>query len=148
MGKITGKVCAKHPELSGLRYDFNHTCVQCHKDRSGAALKKRYYSDGEFAESVKHKARIRHLNIKLAVLCHYGMQCARCGIGDHDVLNIDHINQKGSLHRAQILGNGGSNKMYRWLINNNLPPGFRTLCFNCNVKTFLERSRGSSKDVP
>ncbi len=141
MGHKTGKICNKHPELKGLRYDFNHTCVQCHKDKSAQTRKHKYHHVNGAADVIKANARNRHLNIKLAVLCNYGMKCSRCGIDDPDVLNIDHINQDGSKHRKKVLGNGGPNKMYRWLINNNFPDGYRTLCFNCNVKVYLEYIR-------
>ncbi len=141
MGHKIGKLCAKHPELNGLRYDFNHTCVQCHKDHSRIAGAHKYRHKEGVADEVKAKARMRHLNIKLAVLCNYGMECASCGIDDPDVLNIDHVDQRGSAHRKAILGNGGSNKMYRWLITEGFPDGFRTLCYNCNIKAYLEYAR-------
>lgn len=43
-------------------------------------------------------------------------------------LCIDHIDGGGNKHRAEIKGD-----FYRWLIDNNFPPGFQTLCHNCNM---------------
>jgi hypothetical protein len=37
----SGKVCAKHPELQGLRYVPNRICVECSKARSRAVHAKR-----------------------------------------------------------------------------------------------------------
>lgn len=54
--------------------------------------------------------------------------CVCCGHGR--VLTIDHLGNNGAEHRLKI-GNG-ANTLYSWLRKNNYPPGFRTLCFNCN----------------
>jgi hypothetical protein len=62
------------------------------------------------------------------VLDHYGRVCACCGSTDR--LNIDHVTGGGRAHRAQL---GSSYALYRWLIDNNFPPGFQTLCLPCNV---------------
>jgi hypothetical protein len=48
-------------------------------------------------------------------------------------LTIDHENGDGAAHRRQI--GQGSIVLYRWLRRNNYPPGFRTLCWNCNCAT-------------
>ena len=40
---------------------------------------------------------------------------------------IDHINGKGTEHRKKI----GFN-IYPWLVKNNFPEGFQTLCCNCS----------------
>jgi hypothetical protein len=58
---------------------------------------------------------------------HYGKTCACCGESIKEFLTIDHINGGGEVHRKKI-----GRKMYRWLVANNFPEGFQTLCFNCN----------------
>jgi hypothetical protein len=69
-----------------------------------------------------------------AVLAHYGVNgepvCRRCGF-DEDVraMAIDHINDGGSAHRRERRGG----KLHAWLIQNEFPEGFQTLCFNCNA---------------
>jgi hypothetical protein len=61
---------------------------------------------------------------------HYGgPQCACCGEGEYEFLTIDHINGDGAAHRRQM---GSRRDIYRWLKQNNYPPGFRVLCMNCN----------------
>jgi len=70
---------------------------------------------------------------KVVVLTHYGngkCACVRCGVDDVRVLCIDHINDDGKEHRAKI--GGGGRHIYKWLVENNYPEGFQTLCMNCN----------------
>ena len=64
---------------------------------------------------------------KKKVFDHYGRKCACCGESVKEFLTIDHINGEGTKHRKKI-----GRKMYNWLVQNNLPKGFQTLCFNCN----------------
>jgi hypothetical protein len=66
----------------------------------------------------------------MKVFQHYGMKCSCCGEDKFSMLTIDHINNDGAEHRKKI---GGSSKTYLWLINNNFPKDFQTLCFNCNI---------------
>jgi hypothetical protein len=71
-----------------------------------------------------------------AVLAHYGPRCIHCGIEDPLVLTIDHENQDGKNH---VNSNGTrymADKLRRWLVVNKFPPGFRILCFNCNVRAY------------
>jgi hypothetical protein len=77
------------------------------------------------ASSARTYATARQL-----VLDHYGRICACCGAWR--CLTIDHINGDGAQHRAQIGGLAGR-EFYRWLIRNNYPAGFGTLCHNCNA---------------
>jgi hypothetical protein len=74
------------------------------------------------------RRRIRR-QAKQYVLEHYGTACACCGATAD--LTIDHINGDGKQHR-QIIG-GGSHVIYAWLIKNDFPHGFQTLCRLCNT---------------
>ena len=58
---------------------------------------------------------------------HYGKKCVCCGEDIEEFLTIDHINGGGEKHRKRI-----GRKINRWLVKNNFPEGFQTLCFNCN----------------
>jgi len=73
---------------------------------------------------------------KSKVLTHYGngkLACVKCGFNDIRALSIDHINSDGYKHRLTRIHGG----MYNWLIKNNYPTGFQTLCMNCQwVKRF------------
>jgi len=65
------------------------------------------------------------------VLEYYGKSCACCKENNVEFLAIDHINGGGTKHLKELGIRGGS--FYLWLIKNNFPPEFRTLCHNCNT---------------
>jgi len=78
---------------------------------------------------MKEKQRIRRLNIKQTVLTHYGNEkcaCVECGFSDIRALSIDHIKNDGAKHRKS-----GILKIYNWLVENDYPEGYQTLCMNC-----------------
>lgn len=72
----------------------------------------------------RYRKRIRE-----KVFNHYGNKCVNCGINDKRVLTIDHIDNNGGEHRREIKKFG--QHFYFWLIQNEFPKGFQTLCFNC-----------------
>lgn len=69
----------------------------------------------------------RDRDLRLRCINHYGGRCACCGESRFEFLSIDHINGGGNQHRKLI-----GNKVWRWLIKNDFPQGFRVLCHNCN----------------
>lgn len=73
------------------------------------------------------QARLLNLKYRNAVLDHYGRQCACCGESFNEFLTIDHINgeNKNEKYRCGF-------QLYTWLVKNNFPEGFQTLCMNCN----------------
>lgn len=98
----------------------------------------------------KHLARTKIANAKKrdkereGVLDAYGRQCACCGEDREVFLVIDHIDGGGNEHRRSIGStrnkkNGGS-RTYEWLRRRGYPPGYQTLCANCN--TAKERPGG------
>lgn len=96
---------------------------------------KKYYSNNP----KKHQARNKLIrdNIKYKVFSYYGLSCAWCGQTNQILLTIDHIKNDGSKHRKEI-----GSTIYRWLIRNNMPEGFQTLCYNCNSA----KGKGYSKE--
>lgn len=75
-----------------------------------------------------------------AVFDFYGWSCDCCLEDTNQFLCIDHIGGGGNKHRRELTGrtdNGGGStmKLYKWLIDNHFPGGFRTLCHNCNHAT-------------
>lgn len=69
------------------------------------------------------------LKIRLMVLEHYGRACACCQEARIEFLTIDHMANNGHRHRKE---EPGARSIYKWLVRNKFPLGFRTLCFNCN----------------
>ena len=59
------------------------------------------------------------------VFDHYGLTCACCGTPDN--LTIDHVHGGGTEH-IKTLGM----RFHTWLIVNDFPAGFQTLCLSCN----------------
>ena len=76
------------------------------------------------------------------VFNHYGKKCACCGEANQKFLSIDHINGEGTKHRKKIHG-----KINIWLVKNNFPKGFQTLCFNCNWGKYKNNGICPHKDL-
>ena len=85
--------------------------------------------------------RILNAKRKVEVIDHYtngAMICTECGESRFETLTIDHINGGGRAHVKSL-----AVSIYRWLIKNNFPTGFRILCYNCN---FLACQKPRPKD--
>ncbi len=70
-----------------------------------------------------YRARLRR-----DVLDHYGRKCACCDEATEVFLTIDHIDGTGWEHRKTV----SVAMFYKWLRKMGFPPGFQTLCRNCN----------------
>jgi len=77
---------------------------------------------------------IRYDRIKTDVFNHYGRECVFCGERRFNKLSIDHPNDDGGEHRRSLKIGGGGINFYIWLIENNFPQGFQTLCISCNSR--------------
>jgi len=76
---------------------------------------------------------------KIEVLTHYGngkCACIKCGFWDARALSIDHINGGGSKHIKSL-----GKPFYDWLVENNYPDGYQTLCMNCQWIKKAESSK-------
>ena len=88
---------------------------------------------------------------KVRVLSHYGngrLTCVICREDRIDCLSIDHINGRGTQHRLQDKLYGY--KMYQWLIKQEFPMGYQTLCMNCQFikrKQEMKQLRHKSSEV-
>lgn len=113
---------------------------QSHKEQAIKAALKRNQTEKGIERRKKYDQRI-----KLDVLTHYGNgipKCVLCGHARLTSLSIDHINGGGCKHKKEVVK--GKN-FYCWLIKNNYPEGFRTLCLNCQ---FDEKIRLSEQKRP
>lgn len=71
------------------------------------------------------KQRQKHRD---AVIKAYGGKCSCCCKSNHRVLQLDHINNDGKLHRKQV-----TTTMYKWAIKNNFPSMLQLLCADCHM---------------
>lgn len=82
-------------------------------------------------EAQRKRAAKRQRDRRRRVIDHYGGKCECCGEVHLAMLALDHINGGGNKHRREIQASG-SVTLYRWIIEQGFPRGFRVLCFNCN----------------
>ena len=66
--------------------------------------------------------------IRAEALIIYGEVCRCCNESDPDMLHIDHIDGGGAQQRREL----SKSEFYKWLRDNGYPPGYQTLCANCN----------------
>lgn len=121
--KEVSKICRQCGKefLATLSYRY------CHNPCGGS--KKRNIND-------KRNQKTYRRERKIEVLRHYGngkVRCACCGELHIEFLVLDHLNGGGNKHRKSIFGQVGRGDIYRWVIKNNYPKGFRVLCDNCNA---------------
>ena len=98
---------------------------------------KKKISDARYREANRDKLRSRQREnrreYKRKVFNHYGNKCS-CGFSDIRALQIDHINNNGAEERKSLGGQNFSGwRFYKYLIDNNYPNGYQTLCANCNM---------------
>lgn len=156
MTKHFGAVCAKHPELNGERELKGKGCVGCRGDRDRKSKRRTRAltppkmrtpprTVEEKLESNRKRHREQRQGLKADVMAKYGGgKCHHCGEDDLVVLTIDHPDQNGSAHRKEISGSARSMsgwRFYRWLEKEGYPPGYRVLCFNCNIRAWYNRNQ-------
>jgi len=103
-------------------------CQEC-RNRNNKIKKLEYDQDPERA--LRYNRGKLRAN-RQVVLDHYGRKCACCGESIERFLCIDHINNDGNKHRREIGAGTGGSAFYLWLIKNQFPVEFQTLCYNCN----------------
>jgi len=146
---LTHRVCRKCGKEQ-LIVDFQwggtlqYLCKQCRQARDRAYYeqtkevrntnrKRVYHADPEHVlKNVRRDSKVYDAVRKLRVLAHYSsgeLACVHCGEDDLACLSIDHINGGGQQHRRVV----GSH-FYAWLIKNDFPDGYQTLCMNCQMR--------------
>lgn len=72
------------------------------------------------------------IKVRREVLAVYGDACECCGESNQGFLSIDHVNNDGAKHRAEV---GLGSSIYLWLKREGFPKDgrFRILCFSCNL---------------
>lgn len=105
-------------------------CIQCAAPNQGK-LRCPTCHDADRVR-VKLYSNKRYQYLKDEAFNAYGNQCNCCGLTDIRFLTIDHINNDGGKHRAEV---GHSTTMLLvWLKKRNWPTNnFQLLCWNCNM---------------
>ena len=124
----TCEICGKQIEKLGLKKYCNECSQQVRRERQKEWMR-------EYRKLHPEKKNEWARSMKIKVLRHYSQSeepfCECCGENNIEFLTIDHVNGGGTQHRRQLRENGMT--IYRWLIKNNFPPGYRVLCMNCNT---------------
>lgn len=89
-----------------------------------------------YQESRNQKIRAKRIENRERVFDHYGRSCQFCGSKNN--LTIDHINNNGKEHRAEL---NHRIRMYCWIVQNNFPEEFQTLCRTCNFQKYVRIER-------
>ena len=122
----------KHPGCKADEFNANKKSYPNYKKwnvRHYERSKERLESD----EGPKLLARSRELRRKYnrqlreEVLAAYGGVCTCCGEAQYEFLAIDHVNNDGKQHRAEV------GKVYQDIKRRGFPPDFQILCHNCNL---------------
>ena len=147
MGNATLKYCPTC-KIKKTLSDFQNDCSSPdglqHRCRSCQSLQK---ARGAPQASVYwHRY---HETRKMLVLSHYGVagvcRCVICGESRIACLSLDHLSGEGHSDRQRLAEEHNSDKsrgcsahqMYSYVINNNFPDGYQTLCMNCQ---FVKRA--------
>lgn len=136
--------------LGLVRYEADKPCPKCgsmeRRVCSGgcpACQSRRQQEKEKTPGTSRHTARLgrgkrARANYKAKVFDHYGRACSRCGFDDMRALTIDHVDQGGFDHKRSNGKRFKGAHLYRWLVWNGFPMGFRTLCCNCQSIVFAE----------
>lgn len=106
------------------------------RERANAQARKYFQSH---PERVLKSGRKNRVKTRLEMVAAYGGKCAHCGINDQVVLDIDHIDNNGSIHRKQGIHGW---QLYRLLKRQGWPKdNYQLLCKNCNWRKEILRRR-------
>lgn len=93
--------------------------------------------NAEHRELVRQQRREARARAKVEVLAHYSKsnrpKCALCGERELKFLCLDHVHGAKD-KRYKGIGYGRGADFYRRLRGMGYPPGFQTLCLNCNIR--------------
>jgi hypothetical protein len=114
--------------LNRAKRDGRQTlCVPC--QRTARARTAARDPDAERRWGRTHRAKLKAESLRA-----YGEVCACCGESEPVFLCLDHPNGLPDEHRDPTHRSGrlSGDKLLRLLRSQGWPPGYRTLCWNCN----------------
>jgi len=134
----TGKFCSQACYLSH-RWGKKQPCKNCGKESEYRfccdSCRTDYWNKNSFAAH-KHP---KNWEKKFALIAALGGKCVECGIDDHRVLDIDHIDREKKLKERKRTGNW-LNRLKDWKANEG---NLRLLCANCHrVHTWSQMGYG------
>ena len=146
--KLTYQAIGEQLGISKQRVHQLLTGYKSPKWRENKRDNQKRFRQTEAGKVRNRESQKRFLNrIKVLVLTHYGngkLKCVMCGFKDIRTLTIDHIKGGGGKHKRGL--NLGAKSLYKWLIANNYPEGFQTLCMNCQwIKRYTNNEWGRTK---
>lgn len=140
-----------------LKSGFQRLCKECerayqvrHRAEKSAQVKQRdlsyYHRNRDKIAEKRRQARAegKHDHWKIAqrrkyyammssIHEAYGRACACCGESEPSMLEIDHVNNDGNVHRKQYNARGNScYRFYKDIVDQGFPSSFQLLCANCN----------------
>jgi hypothetical protein len=122
--------------LNGTAANGGNICLDCKRARDARSRERQADSIREASAAFRERNRDR-LNaenrakaraLREQVLDAYGTECACCHETRYEFLTLDHIGGGGRAHRLATNG-----RVYADLKRKGFPPGYRTLCWNCNA---------------
>lgn len=129
----TDKELDKFPHNKRMKTGFSPYCKECWKiinQQSRKTYGNRYYAKYYSIKGKEHLRKRKEQALKV-----YGERCVLCGHNNFKDLCLDHIANGGYIHR--ILDFKAASLVI-WVYKNNYPPGFQTLCRNCNARKYSE----------
>lgn len=125
--RYLGKICARHPELKGLRHISNQGCIGCQDER------------------IRRRMTVLKLDTLNAYKRTETLCCQECGFSDVRALTLEHVDQDGAADRKQYGQehkgqHPGGTATYRLLRRQGFPDKHRycVLCQNCNTIAWIE----------
>ena len=124
--------CKKEKTLQEFCLNKNRPLGRSNTCRSCGAISTRRWGENNLDKKRKTAFEWRQ-RLKEEILKHYGngkAACVICGHSNIKALSIDHLEGRGKSHRAS-LGYSHGVGFYLWLRREGFPPGYQTLCMNC-----------------
>jgi hypothetical protein len=125
---------AEYQMFRGNRLHAQKRCITCcavndlyPKRRCSVCASKVRIAGAEYRLALKQKVFEAYGGVFCA--------CPSCEITDIRFLTLDHM--PGNSWRNYPFRAG--DKLYLWLVKHNFPPGFRVLCFNCNIASYSNK---------